>query len=153
MIELDKIILFEINQIDNQLDRFKALFEETQHKEPNHIEISAIAGTLHSFYNGIEKIFDMVAQNLDKFIPDGGKTHQELLNNACAENDERPAIIDKDTYLLLREYLKFRHFYRHTYTYHLQWERMKDLACNLFTTWESVKSQLSGFAVFLANNK
>jgi len=151
MIALNKLILFEITQIDKLINKYSALFEDLKYREPNFNEIDSAAIASHSFYNGIEKIFDMIAGQLDKFTPEGGRTHQELLNNICSANDSRPAIINNNTYLLLENYLKFRHFFRHNYAFNLDWEQMKDLAYNLSDTWQSVKKQLLDFVDFLEN--
>ena len=146
-------IIFEINEIDIQLDMYKNLLEDTIHKSPDIIEITAIASVLHSFYNGVEKIFEIITKKLDKFIIKSGRTHQELLNNVCIASDSRPAVINNDTYLILIDYLKFRHFFRHSYSFHLQWDKMDSLAINLFDTWKSVKEQLLEFIKFLENTK
>ena len=145
-------ILFEINEIDIQLDMYKNLLTDTKNRVPDIVETSAIAAVIHSFYNGIEKTFEIIAKKLDKFIPTSGRTHQELLNHVCMKNDARPAIIDEEAYKILKDYMDFRHFFRHGYLIHLDWERMKDLSYNIFDAWKTVKKQLLNFADFLENN-
>jgi hypothetical protein len=49
-------ILSEIAQIDKLLELHQALIDGTIQKEPDTVELSALAMLLHSFYNGIEKI-------------------------------------------------------------------------------------------------
>ena len=44
--------------------------------------------------------------------------------------------------LKLREYATFRHFYRHAYSFQLNWEKMKPLVYNVFDVWSAVKKSL-----------
>jgi len=151
MIELQKIIMFEIGQIDKLIGKYGILFEELKSREPNFNEIDSAAIATHSFYNGVEKIFELIAKQLDKFTPESGRTHRELLYNVHVGNDIRPAVIDEETYFILDEYLKFRHFFRHSYAFLLDWEQMKELAYNLSDTWKTVRGQLLDFVDFLEN--
>ena len=153
MIELNKEILFEINETDKLEERYKVMFDELKFRAPNNSEIDSVATALHSFYNGIEKIFEMIAAKLDKFIPQSNRTHKELLYNAHVGNDIRPAVINRETYFILDDYLKFRHFFRHSYSFHLRWDKMESLADNLFDTWKTVKEQLLTFVEFLEKDK
>ena len=89
--------------------------------------MTILGSVLHSFYNGIENIFDIIAKNIDKNVPTGNKSHQELLHQMASENSKRDAVVEEDLYLKLREYATFRHFYRHAYSFQLKWEKLKPL--------------------------
>ena len=54
----------------------------------------------------------------------------------------RKALIDPDQYRTLLEYLSFRHFFRHSYSYHLDWLQMKALIREMEVTWQGVKESI-----------
>ena len=143
--ELIEEIEFQISQIDKQFEEFNAYFQNMNYETPDITQITVMASILHSFYTGIESIFMRISNRVDEFIPTSSKSHQELLDKMFAKTDKRKAVIDENTYLSLNEYMKFRHVFRHGYTFQLKWEKMKNLAENLFGTWDRVKEQLTGF--------
>ncbi len=49
----------------------------------------------------------------------------------ASENSSRIEIVNEELYLKLREYATFRHFYRHAYSFQLNWEKMKPLVDNV----------------------
>jgi hypothetical protein len=51
-------------------------------KNPDFIEMSAVALVLHSFYNGIENVLILIFKNYDEELPKGIKWHIELLDKA-----------------------------------------------------------------------
>ena len=55
---------------------------------------------------------------------------------------KRDEVIDEELYLELREYVTFRHFYRHAYSFQLNWEKMKPLVHNVKSIWERVKKRI-----------
>lgn len=52
-------VKFEIEQIDHLLKSYADLLERIQKREPDLIEVTAVASVLHSFYNGLENIFPL----------------------------------------------------------------------------------------------
>ena len=120
-------IRHEIDQIGGLIESFQPLLAITRTKEPDLVELSALATVLHSFYNGIENIFSIIAKQVDRSFPDGTKWHRDLLIQMSKNADTRKAVINADQYQTLLEYLSFRHFFRHSYSYHLDWPQMKSL--------------------------
>ena len=121
------------------------IFEKIKLDHPDLFDMTIIGSVLHSFYNGLENIFEIIAKNIDKNVPTGNKSHQELLRQMANGWNNRNAIINENLYLNLREYLTFRHFYRHAYSFQLSWEKMKPLIDNLFNVWKDTKISLQGF--------
>ena len=107
--------------------------------------MTILGSVLHSFYNGLENIFEIIAKNVDNKVPSGNKSHQELLHQMASENSYRNEILDEELYLKLREYATFRHFYRHAYSFQLNWEKMRYLVENIDEVWGKVKVALEDF--------
>jgi hypothetical protein len=142
-------VLFEISQIDKLLDSHKPLLDLCKIKPPDLIEMSASAMFLHSFYNGIENILKLIIKFYDSKLPNDIKWHMELLEKAFVSNESRREIFKKEIQEKMEEYLKFRHFVRHSYGFQLEWERMEDLICDIENFWEILKNHLK---IFMENN-
>lgn len=144
---MDKIVIeqinFKINDIDKLFKEYELIFEKIKVQEPDLFDMTIIGSVLHSFYNGIENIFEIIAKNIDKSIPTGNKSHQELLHQMASENNKRSELISEELYFRLREYATFRHFYKHAYSFQLNWLKMKPLVDNMYFTWDEVKASLN----------
>ncbi|MBI1878980.1 MAG: hypothetical protein HYR94_12310 [Chloroflexi bacterium] len=113
---------------------------------PTRLELRAIATMLHEFYNGIERLFERIAVSLGEGLPRGSYWHIDLLAQmATAPTDTRPAAIDEPLRARLEEYLKFRHFFRHAYSYTLEWNRMNWQAEQMSETLNQLREQLQFF--------
>lgn len=139
-------IRFEINQIDKLNETFDILLKKCQVSELDHIETAAAASWLHSFYNGIENIFLTIAKHIDGNQPQSQQWHRDLLRQMNQMDYGRDVeVISNETMKLLFEYLGFRHFYRHSYSFMLKWSEMKRLVLNLDSTWNKVKQEINKF--------
>ena len=142
-------VSFEISQIDKLLDTHKPLLDLCKLKIPDLIEMSASAMFLHSFYNGIENILKLIITSYDNKLPSDNKWHMELLEKAFIPNENRQNIFRKEIQEKMEEYLKFRHFVRHSYGFQLEWERMEDLINDINNHWILIKEDIE---VFIENN-
>lgn len=112
--------------------------------------LNSVALNLHSFYNGLERVMELVAQEIDGGTLGGEAWHAELLRQMTLELPSvRPAVLGSDTRHRLDEYRKFRHRVRHIYATHLNPARIEHLVQNLPTTWEQVRTEMLAFADFL----
>jgi hypothetical protein len=134
-------INFEISQIDKLLNDSKPLLDLCALKTPDFIEMSAAALIVHSFYNGIENILRLIIKFYDPELPNDTKWHMALLEKAFTANENRKEICNIELQGTLEEYLKFRHFVRHSYGFQLDWERMEDLVKGINTIWDEVKNK------------
>ena len=50
---------------------------------------------------------------------------------------------------LLLEYLGFRHFYRHSYSFYLDWDLLSKLILPIENTWNAVKKDFINFINWL----
>lgn len=142
--EIREQIEFEIEEIELLFELYKKeLFDLNQ--KPDLFELTAYAGILHSFYNGIEKILLIIAKNIDKKIPTDASWHKSLLEGMIKETDSRSAVLSGELKEQLIDYLGFRHFFRHTYSFHLEWEEMENLIKSIREVWLKFKSEILAF--------
>ena len=138
-------IEFKISEIDKLFIEYDLIFEKIKIEKPDLFDMTILGSVLHSFYNGLENIFEIIAKNIDKNIPTGNKSNKELLHQMASENNFRNEIINENLYFKLREYATFRHFYRHAYSFQLNWEKMKPLVKDVNSVWEETKCSLKKF--------
>jgi hypothetical protein len=146
---LDKKIItkieYELEQIVKLIAQAQPLFDKCRKSKPDFIELSAFASVMHSFYNGIESIFLLVAKNIDERVPDDKRWHKTLLEQMTNATSGRPNVIGSETCELLIDYLEFRHFFRHAYAFKLEWGKMSVLSDNLEKCWESFQADIKKF--------
>jgi hypothetical protein len=97
--------------------------------------------------DGIEKILLIIANRIDKKIPSDINWHKSLLEQMAKENKNRKAVLTGDMKNELLKYLGFRHFFRHSYSFHLKWERMEELVKPIHDVWEKFKTEISTFDI------
>jgi len=143
-------VTYEISQIDKLISEAEPLLSLCKLKEPDFIEISAAAMVLHSFYNGVENILILMIKYYEGKLPNSNKWHMELLEKAFVPVENEKQILKNDLQEIMEEYLKFRHFVRHTYSYKLKWEQMEYLINSIENIWGIIKENLNSF---LASDK
>ena len=79
-------IEFQIDDIDRLFVEFELIFKKVEYNEPDLFDMTILGSVLHSFYNGLENIFEIIAKDIDGYIPTGNKSHQELLHQMASEN-------------------------------------------------------------------
>lgn len=110
----------------------------------------SVALNIHSFYSGIERIFEKISSAVDGSLPQGINWHQELLNQMTIEIPKvRPAVISEKSRQLLEPYRGFRHVVRNVYTYHIMPEKMKPLAKSIRPVFKQVEKELTTFSRFI----
>jgi hypothetical protein len=123
-------INFEIAQIETLLKTHELLLQMCRQKTPDSTELAAIGTILHSFYNGIEKIFLFIAKDFDESVPGGEKWHRELIRMMAPSTKYRDAILSADILEIIIDYLGFRHYFRHSYDFQLDWGSLKEKTLN-----------------------
>ena len=112
--------------------------------------LDGVALNLHGLYSGLERIFEVIALNVDGRKPEGGNWHQELLRQMSTEILEmRPAVISESCYEALNEYRGFRHVVRNIYTYIFDRVKMRKLVEKTTGLFNQVRAELLAFADFL----
>lgn len=138
-------ISFEVGQIDTLLAAYAELLSHSQTHKPSLVEVTAIASVLHSFYNGLENIFLVVAKRIDQHVPDTEQWHRQLLAYMAQTTTNRNQVLSPDLANRLTDYLGFRHFYRHSYSFFLEWAELEKLVVPLADVWKATKTELEIF--------
>jgi len=102
------------------------------------LELAGLAALIHNFYNGIENILKQLVNAIGKKLSDGPSWHQELINTAIANN-----IISESTAKKLRQYLAFRHFFSHGYSFELDPKRISNLVKDIRAIFECFKDEIN----------
>lgn len=121
----------ELEDLQTEVNAISPLLAKVQTIKPDPIEIRAIAATLHAFYNGAERMYLLIAKEVDRKVPQSTRWRRELLEQMHVATDARPAVVDDFLFGHMIDYLGFRHFFRHSYPMELNWEIMQPLATNL----------------------
>ena len=112
--------------------------------------INSVALNLHSFYSGLERLFELIAIELDGGPLGGDSWHTELLKQMALDlGDIRPPVLGSETAAWLDEYRKFRHLVRNIYTTNLDINRIEHLVEDLPELWEELRQELNAFLQFL----
>jgi hypothetical protein len=143
--DLKEEIEIELSQIRRMLAAFTDLRQRIEHTEPTEVEIVALAGFLHAFYNGAENIFKRIAKHIDGALPSGEMWHSQLLDRMACPGENRPAVISGPVQLQLRQYMDFRHRFRHAHPFELKWNRMAPLVLAAANTLEQLRAELAIF--------
>ena len=149
-IELAHRFRGEAEDLDKTVERaLRVWYQVNSAAVDQDVYLDSVALNLHSFYSGLEKLFQLIADHLDNNLPSGKNWHQELLQAMGREGDIRPALIDSDQINTLDEFRRFRHVVRNVYATHLLPERMSTLLDALPQLWDNLQVELLAFADFL----
>lgn len=136
---------FECEQMDRLFETYAGVLQKASEQVPDIVEITAIASVLHSFYNGVENIFLNIAKQIDGNVPTGVHWHRDLLHSMTRTTPQRAALLDEELANQLTDYLAFRHFYRHSYSFFLEWDQLEVLVTPLPVVWQQLKEQVQIF--------
>ncbi|MFN8486551.1 MAG: hypothetical protein U0350_03100 [Caldilineaceae bacterium] len=141
----------ELQQLEKVVTRTEgALVRARQNVQDQDYFIAAAALDLHSFYAGLERLFELIAADVDKSQPTTPRWHRDLLiQMTIAASGLRPAVIRLESYNALAEYLEFRHVVRNVYTFNLRPLRVIELIEGLRPVFALVQQDLLTFAAFL----
>ena len=119
-------------------------------REPDPVELHGVGGYLHDFYCAMENALARVAPVLNGALPAGKAWHRELLEAVVLDlPGVRPAVLSRQVARRIEEYLRFRHRYRQSYAYELEWPPVAHLLAEARPTWASVRADLERFLLFL----
>ena len=139
---LIKSDLNEIETVVNKVEKAWKKYKETE----NELYLDSVALNLHSFFTGFERIFKLIAREIDGTIPDDSAWQLSLLRQMSIEIEKvRPQVISKSTQDKLDEYRSFRHVIRNIYSFNIAENKLKPLVENISDTFRDVKNNLNDF--------
>ena len=68
----------ELLELEPLIERIKTAWFKAE-KTGDNLYLDSVALNLHGFYAGMEKIFELIAVNIDQIKPAGEAWHQDLL--------------------------------------------------------------------------
>jgi len=144
-------IRLETDELDKTVSVINRHWQQTKTaSEDQDAFLNSVALNLHSFYNGLERIMELIATEMDGGTLGGASWHTELLRQMTMELPSiRPAVLNPATGTQLDEYRKFRHRLRNIYATHLDAMQMSHLVESLPSTWQRTRTELMAFASFL----
>ncbi len=139
----------ELQEIARVAERVTAIWRHAGPACDDYL-VDAVALNLHGFYTGIERLFELIARDVDGAVPGSPHWHEELLRQMAAElPGVRPAVLTAATRERLDRYCGFRHVVRNVYTYSLDRSQVEALVQGLPATLERCTAELLAFADFL----
>ncbi len=145
--ELDKI-----SQAIQQLEMF--LKQLTNQSEAIYQEafVNSIALNLQGIYTGIERIFQVIAKEIDLRVPTGDKWHRDLLEQMMVDiPNVRNAVITEETRLILDELRRFRHVVRSAYSFQLDEKKVLVIASQISNCHQAFINEIQLFCNSLNN--
>ena len=89
--------------------------------------VEAMAYQLHNLYGACERLLEVVAIHFENYVS-GERYRTDLLRRMKIEiRDVRPALLSTETFGLLDELRRFRHFFRHAYGARLESGKVGEL--------------------------
>lgn len=130
----------EIKQVQKQIDQYPNL---------TNVFHESLALKLHNFYTGCERIFQIVASEINGGLPSSYDWHRRLLYRMTTQQENRPPLLKQKTGKILEEYLAFRHVIRNIYGFELDPKRLQKLVDNYSIVWQNIKQDIQEFIDWL----
>lgn len=144
----------EIEEHEAAIDRIVAdaaeVLERAGRETPGVLHSRALGSALQDFYSAVEDVFEKIAPVLNGGLPESRDWHARLLHDMTLDlPGVRPPVIDADTEVSLRAFLRFRHRARNIYGYELEGGRLRQEADALPDAARRFKACLGRFYGFL----
>ena len=139
-----------IADVERTVARAEAAMQKAQ-RTGDDMYLDAAAVNLHTFYTGLEHLFETIAREIDGSLPSGPSWHTDLLRQMAADvPGVRPAVLSRASRDCLEEYRSFRHVVCHIYMFNLHPGRVRLLVSELRACFERVRADLERFAEVIA---
>ena len=150
-LELGQRIKGETVDLDHAVNRALQAWERViKTRVYQDIYLDSVALNLHSFYSGLERMFELIAKHIDQNMPSSERWHRDLLQSMSHDvTGIRPSVISLDSERRLHSFRRFRHLVRNVYAANLMPEKIEGLVENLPVLWSKLQNELIAFANFL----
>ena len=141
----------EVSDLEQVIERAGQAWQLVQRvQSEQYFYVDSVALNLHSFYSGLEKLFELIARHVDRNLPGGETWHRDLLYQMAQDfPNVRPAVVSQNSAAIADEFRRFRHLVRNVYTINLLPERMEGLVKTLPEIWPTLRAELLAFADYL----
>jgi hypothetical protein len=147
---LAAVIRADIDRLDRLVAEAASSAALFDRQPPSPLELRGLGDILHDFYTGAERLFERISPVLNGGIPETRSWHRDLLETMTIPlPGVRPAVLDRETARMLDEYLRFRHLFRNTYGYELEWSRLRPLFEGLAGAWQKLRGDMTRFLGFV----
>lgn len=149
--ELIERIADERRKIERTVEGIRIRLRKMEFASAEDIEDlkALIALRLLLFYTGLEKIFGLVAREIDTDEPKGTAWHKNLLQQMAEARPSRPLVISEETFAALMLVLRFRHRIRNTYVFELEPEKTVENGKRVCDLFDTLSSELDIFVAYL----
>lgn len=104
----------------------------------------------HGFYSGLERIFEIIARQVDGTLPAEQVWHKDLLVQMAQDiPNVKPGVISEEVATAVDQFRRFRHLIPNVYSMNLDPEKMDGLVSSLPVLWQQLRAELSSFADFV----
>jgi hypothetical protein len=155
----DRLLLERVSsEIKSDLTKIQNLKEEYQKFQDKYPVIDEFllrtkASFIADFYMGVEKIFKIIASELNGGLPKGDDWHKRLLFDMTIKISGRSIVISKELYVNLLKFLGFRHVVRHAYGFEIDEVKLNDLNEIFMHTLDRFVEEVKVFAEKLPASK
>lgn len=142
--ELANRIRSEIPDLDRIVQKIDQGWSHAQRvSEEQDFYVDSVALNLHSFYTGLERLFELIARRVDLTLPIGETWHRDLLRQMTQDlTGVRPSVIGKESAFALDKFRRFRHLVQNVYAVNLAPDKMTDLISDLAGLWDKLLTSI-----------
>jgi hypothetical protein len=125
--DLKAEIDIDIEAIETALEKLASLYVDVGDRRATVREKTAAATFLAQFYGGIENIIKRISLFHNVPLPTGKTWQMDLFKRFCIPSYcSLPELFDEFLASSLSPYRRFRYVFHHSYSFELEWERMKE---------------------------
>lgn len=136
-----------LNHIQGMYTTYSPIFKDEQHRDVR--DAVLLAEILTNSYTCIETLLFRIARVFENHL-DAHQWHKELLRKMRLDVPNiRQAVLSKESYLLLDELRRFRHFKRYYYDFDYDWSRLDYLKSVYEKLVPVIERDLDNFVDFL----
>ncbi len=149
--ELIERMVDERSKIERTVEEIRIRLQRMESASPEDIEDlkALVAMRLLLFYTGLEKIFGIIAREIDMDEPKGAEWHKDLLQQMAVARPSRPPVISEETFAALMLVLRFRHRIRNIYVFELVPERTVENGKRVCDLLDPLSAELDIFIAYL----
>jgi hypothetical protein len=149
--ELADRIRGTVLDLDRVADRAVRSWSQSERAlQDRDVYLDSVALNIHGFYSGLERVFEIIARQVDGTLPAGQVWHRDLLAQMAQDiPDARPGVISEEVATTLDQFRRFRHLVRNVYSMNLDPEKISGLVSSLPALWQQLRAELSSFADFV----